>query len=142
MLGPCWCHVGLFFDLGLLGSLERFLGTSGLVWGASWADFSSRGSIFEGLGLPGEGFGASRTLLFHAIALVWPNKCIHCCRKPILAIASAFRSPLKRGGTCAAHGICFRWVHCETLREHSQSGSFRTAAHLWQIAKTTLDVAL
>ena len=107
VLGSSWAPLGRLLDAvgQLLGSLERFLGTSGLVWDASWADFGSRGSIFEGLGLPGEGFGASKTLFFRTIVLAWPNKCIHCCRKPILAIASAFRSLLKRGGTCAAHGI-------------------------------------
>ena len=61
-MGRSWAPLGRPLDAvgQLLGSLERFLGTSGLVWGASWADCNSRGSIFAGLGLPRKDFGASK----------------------------------------------------------------------------------
>ena len=106
MLGPCWRYVDLFFALGRF--LDAFCGSCCVllvlvaVFVAFWC---APGSIFEGLGLPEEGFGASRTLFFRTIVFVWPNKCINCCRKPALSFAWAFRYPLQRGGTCAAHGI-------------------------------------
>ena len=62
-LGPSWAALGrLLGALGrLLGSLERFSRTSGLVWGASWADLGPRGHPGPGFwrvwGRPGLDFG-------------------------------------------------------------------------------------
>ena len=106
MLGPCWRYVGSFFALGRF--LDVFCASCCVllalvaVFMAFWY---ALGSIFKGLGLSKEGFGASWTLLFATVVFVWPTKCMNCCRKPKLAFASAFRAPLQRGGTCAAHGI-------------------------------------
>ena len=101
---PCWGHVGpMLAHCSLLGAFFSLLGASYALFEHFWralavflASWSALGSIWEA---PGPYF----SMFFRTIAFVLPNKCINCCRTPKLALASAFRSLLKRGGTCAAH---------------------------------------
>ena len=99
-LGPSWLYVGTSVALGCFFSL---LGASYALFEHFWhalavflASWSALGSILEAPKLYFSTF-------FRTIAVVLLNKCINCCIKPKLAFASAFRSPLQRGGTCAAH---------------------------------------
>ena len=96
----CWGHVGTFFALErlffALGRLFCICGRSWLVLALFLTSWSALGSILEA---PKPYF----SMFFRTMAFVLPSKCMNCCRKPQLAFDSAFRSPLLRGGTCAAH---------------------------------------
>ena len=98
----CWGYVGTFFALErlffALGRLFCICGRSWLVLALFLTSWSALGSILEA---PKPYF----SMFFRTMAFVLPSKCMNCCRKPQLAFESAFRSPLRRGGTCAAHGI-------------------------------------
>ena len=90
----------LFLLLGASHALFEYFWHALAVFLAPW---NALGFILDGLGKVFDASELDFLMFFRTIAFVWPNKCINCCRRPKLAFALAFRSPMQRGGTCAAH---------------------------------------
>ena len=85
LFAASWAPFGCF--LGALGHIWALIGASALDFGGSWAP---PGCVLE---------------LWGSFRYDFRRRCANCCREPCIAFTLAFRSPLQRGGTCAAHGI-------------------------------------
>ena len=116
-MGVFWARLGhLLGTLGrLLAALARLLGVSGAPFGCSWGAFGrimplmdAPGLDFEGLGRAPAGFGGSFGASFgHTFCMLTLDSyhALIAAVNPRWHLLWLLLSYLKRGGTCAAHGI-------------------------------------